>query len=42
MTSCGCSLRHDFDSDFQVHVVMFGPNYRFAPAPVAAPVAARY
>jgi outer membrane immunogenic protein len=42
ITSCQCSLRHDFENDFQVHVVKFGLNYRFAPAPVAAPVAARY
>jgi outer membrane immunogenic protein len=42
IVGCGCSLRHDFDHDFQLHVVKFGLNYRFAPAPVAAPVAARY
>jgi outer membrane immunogenic protein len=42
ITSCECSLRHDLDFDFQVHVVKFGLNYRFGAAPVAAPVAARY
>jgi outer membrane immunogenic protein len=42
MTSCDCTLRHDIDRDFQVHVVKFGLNYRFGAAPEAAPVAARY
>jgi outer membrane immunogenic protein len=42
IADCLCNLRHDFDHDFQIHVVKFGLNYRFAPAPVAAPVAARY
>jgi outer membrane immunogenic protein len=42
MTGCEstCLLRHDIDRDFKIHVVKFGLNYRFAPAPVA--VAARY
>jgi outer membrane immunogenic protein len=40
LTVCDCSIRHDFDRDFQVHVVKFGLNYRFGAA--AAPVAARY
>jgi outer membrane immunogenic protein len=42
IASCACNLRHDFDNDFQIHVVKFGLNYRFGAAPVAAPVAARY
>ena len=42
IASCECNIRHNFDNDFQIHVVKFGLNYRFAPAPVAAPVAARY
>ncbi|MFL6972658.1 MAG: outer membrane protein, partial [Xanthobacteraceae bacterium] len=42
MTSCTCDLIHDLDFDLRVNVVKFGLNYRFAPAPVASPVAARY
>jgi outer membrane immunogenic protein len=42
MVSCNCHLIHDLDFDRQINVVKFGLNYRFAPAPVAAPVAARY
>jgi len=42
MTSCECTLIHDSDRDLRLHVVKFGLNYRFAPGPVAAPVAARY
>jgi outer membrane immunogenic protein len=42
MTSCECTLIHDSDRDLRLHVVKFGLNYRFAPAPVAAPVVARY
>jgi outer membrane immunogenic protein len=42
IASCACNLRHDFDNDFQVHVVKFGLNYRFGATPAAAPVAARY
>jgi outer membrane immunogenic protein len=42
MTSCACDLLHNVDFDVRVNVVKFGLNYRFAPAPVAAPVAARY
>jgi len=38
----GCDCRRDLDFDLQVHVVKVGLNYRFGPAPVAAPVAARY
>jgi outer membrane immunogenic protein len=42
VTSCVCHLIHDVDFDRNVNVVKFGLNYRFAPAPAAAPVAARY
>jgi outer membrane immunogenic protein len=42
VVTCPCNLRHRFDFDTQVNVVKFGLNYRFGPAPVAAPVAARY
>ena len=45
VTGCptvGCRLIRDLDFDRQINVVKFGLNYRFAPAPVAAPVAARY
>jgi outer membrane immunogenic protein len=41
-TICGSHLIHDVNFDRQINVVKFGLNYRFAPAPVAAPVAARY
>ena len=40
IVGCGCNIIHDFDVDFRVHVVKFGLNYRFAPAP--ASVTARY
>jgi outer membrane immunogenic protein len=40
LLSCECRIVHDLDIDHQVHVVKFGINYRFGPAP--APVAARY
>jgi outer membrane immunogenic protein len=42
LTACECRLIHDLDFDRQISVVKVGLNYRFAPAPVAAPVAARY
>jgi len=42
LTNCECRLIHDLDFDRQISVVKVGLNYRFAPAPVAAPVAARY
>jgi opacity protein-like surface antigen len=42
LTACECRLIHDLDFDRQISVVKLGLNYRFAPAPVAAPVAARY
>jgi outer membrane immunogenic protein len=42
MATCQCRLIHDLDFDRQISVVKLGLNYRFAPAPAAAPVAARY
>jgi outer membrane immunogenic protein len=40
---CGCSIVRDLNADLRVNVVKFGLNYRFAPAPVAAPaVTTRY
>ena len=41
--SCECTIVRDLDADLRVNVVKFGLNYRFAPAPVAAPaVTTRY
>jgi outer membrane immunogenic protein len=41
--SCDCTVVRDLDADLRVNVVKFGLNYRFAPAPVAAPaVTTRY
>ena len=42
LTPCGCRFVHDLDFDRQVSVVKLGLNYRFAPAPIAAPVTTRY
>jgi len=39
----GCAIVRDLNADLRVNVVKFGLNYRFAPAPVAAPaVTTRY
>jgi outer membrane immunogenic protein len=41
--SCDCTVVRDLDADLRINVVKFGLNYRFAPAPVAAPaVTTRY